>query len=80
MAPVAVPETDEVSRVDAVESHFGVDVEDAVVAVVSLAERDGDDARRNSELKTSQAQVLGSERSGPQTPGTKCESAKVMEK
>jgi len=40
-----VPETDEASRVDAAaESRQSVDAEDAVVAEVSLAVLDGDDA------------------------------------
>jgi hypothetical protein len=44
--PAVVPATDEESRVDAVESRLSVDVGDAVVAVVSLAVQNGDDACR----------------------------------
>lgn len=44
MEPVVVPETDEVNRVDAAESHLSESAANAAVAVVSLAVRDGDDA------------------------------------
>ena len=44
MVLVEVLETDEENQVDAVGSRLSVDVANAVVAVVSLAVRDGDDA------------------------------------
>lgn len=48
MAPAVVLETDEVSWADAAGSRPSVDVEGAVVAVVSLAVVNGDDARWKS--------------------------------
>jgi hypothetical protein len=47
-----VPETDEVSRVDAAGWRLSVDVEDAAVAVVSLDVLNWDDAGRENQLRS----------------------------
>lgn len=54
MVLVGVLETDEENQVDAAESRLSVGVAGAVVAVVSLAVRDGDDAGRERVSEDSQ--------------------------